>query len=230
MRYDTRLAHLIGEFENCRSRGEKELDWEYLVKTVSRSTSNEERLYILKFAELIKKMGHYTIGLEVLTACFNDENFKGNKLINVKSGRMLLDEYADKMIVCGKDITYVMNCQLRHVGRTTPIPMRLRKVLKRKLEELPDLFLITGVRKAERVTLADCIKLLHPSEKRHEESTGSKNSYKAFIQGDYSPLPLVYTNPHRDDYISVIVDRYEDPPRIRFPYAAIDKALESWTN
>ena len=168
------LGSFFGEsthYEN-RTAGKDFVD---LVKTIN-SVDYEDIEYVLKIALLGREHNMIQYPLSVLTACFNDERFKGQYFVD-DNGRNKLQYYSDKIVRRGRDIVDIMATQINAFGfevvnkgkkthRDLPLPIQLRKALKHKLESFNDYQLSKALCEGREVTLADCIKLLHPNEKK----------------------------------------------------------------
>ena len=165
-----------------------------LVDTINK-VPYEDIEYVLKIALLGREHNMIQYPLAVLTACFNDERFKGEDFLD-KNGRNKLQFYSDKIIRRGRDIVDVMSTQISAYGfdrvpvtkgkkvvgykRDLPLPMQLRKALKYKLETFNDYQLSKALSESREVTMADCIKLLRPNEKKSRVPEGFFN---AVIEG-----------------------------------------------
>lgn len=133
----------------------------------------EDIEYVLKIAEIGRTFGMISYPVNVLTACFNDERFKGNVFCD-EEGKSLMPKYSDKIIRRAKDILDIMAIQTTVYGfdkkpigkRDLPLPMQLRKCLKAKLESFNEYQLSKALGKNNTVSMADCIKLLRPNEKK----------------------------------------------------------------
>lgn len=167
------LGSFFGESTFYEKRN-AEQDFIDLVKTIN-SVDYEDIEYVLKIALLGREYNMIQYPLSVLTACFNDERFKGQNFAD-KYGRNKLQYYSNKIIRRGRDIVDIMATQINAFGfetvkrgkkthRDLPLPIQLRKALKYKLESFNDYQLSKALSESREVTLADCIKLLHPNEK-----------------------------------------------------------------
>lgn len=197
---ETLFSKVLGSFFGESTFYEKrssEKDFEELVNTINK-VPYEDREYVLKIALLGREHNMIQYPLAVLTACFNDERFKGEDFLDA-SGRNKLQYYSDRIIRRGRDIVDVMSTQISAFGfdrvsvavvkdgkRTTgyardlPLPMQLRKALKYKLESFNDYQLSKALSESREVSLADCIKLLRPNEKK---SRVPKGFFSAVIEG-----------------------------------------------
>lgn len=153
----------------------------------------EDREYALKIALLGRECNMIQFPLAVLTACFNDERFKGEDFLD-SSGRNKLQYYSDRIVRRGRDIVDVMSMQISAFGfdrvpvtegtnitgykrvlrykRDLPLPMQLRKALRYKLETFSEYQLSKALSESREVSMADCIKLLRPNEKKSKVSEG----------------------------------------------------------
>ena len=168
------LGSFFGESTYYENR-DVEKDFVDLVKTIN-AVDYEDIEYVLKIALLGREYNMIQYPLSVLTACFNDERFKGTDFVD-SNGRNKLQYYSDRIIRRGRDIVDVMSTQINAFGfdvkkkgkktyRDLPLPIQLRKALKYKLETFNDYQLSKALSESREVTLADCIKLLHPNGKK----------------------------------------------------------------
>lgn len=186
------FSKVLGSFFGESTFYEKrtaEKDFIDLVKTIN-SVDYEDIEYVLKIALLGREYNMIQYPLSVLTACFNDERFKGQQFVD-RNGRNKLQYYSDRIIRRGRDIVDVMATQINAFGfdtvkrgkvnhRDLPLPIQLRKALKCKLETFNDYQLSKAVSESREVTLADCIKLLHPDER---VAKVPKGFYASVIEG-----------------------------------------------
>ena len=194
---ETLFSKVLGSFFGESTYYEKrssEKDFEELVNTINK-VPYEDREYVLKIALLGREHNMIQYPLAVLTACFNDERFKGEDFLDA-SGRNKLQYYSDRIIRRGRDIVDVMSTQITAFGfdrvpvtkgkkvtgykRDLPLPMQLRKALKYKLETFNDYQLSKALSESREVSLADCIKLLRPNEKIAKVPKGF---FSAVIEG-----------------------------------------------
>lgn len=173
---ETLFSKVLGSFFGESTYYEKrtaEKDFVDLVKTIN-SVDYEDIEYVLKIALLGREHNMIQYPLSVLTACFNDERFKGNHFVD-HNGRNKLQYYSDRIVRRGRDIVDIMATQINAFGfdvvkkgkktkRDLPLPIQLRKAMKHKLETFNEYQLSKAVSESREVTLADCIKLLHPNE------------------------------------------------------------------
>ena len=182
------LGSFFGESTFYEKRA-AEKDFIDLVKTIN-AVDYEDIEYVLKIALLGREYNMIQYPLSVLTACFNDERFKGQQFVD-RNGRNKLQYYSDRIIRRGRDIVDVMATQINAFGfdtvkrgkvnhRDLPLPIQLRKALKHKLETFNDYQLSKAVSESREVTLADCIKLLHPDER---VAKVPKGFYASVIEG-----------------------------------------------
>ena len=178
---ETLFSKVLGSFFGESTFYEKrsaEKDFVELVETINK-VPYEDREYVLKIALLGREHNMIQYPLAVLTACFNDERFKGDDFLD-SHGRNKLQFYSDKIVRRGRDIVDIMSTQISAYGfdrvpvksgrkttykRDLPLPMQLRKALKYKLETFNAYQLSKALSESREVTLADCIKLLRPNEK-----------------------------------------------------------------
>ena len=186
------FSKVLGSFFGESTYYEKktaEKDFVDLVKTIN-EVDYEDIEYVLKIALLGREHNMIQYPLSVLTACFNDERFKGQHFVD-KNGRNKLQYYSDRIIRRGRDVVDIMATQINAFGfdvvkkgknthRDLPLPIQLRKALKHKLETFNDYQLSKAVSESREVTLADCIKLLHPDEKK---ARVPKGFYSSVIEG-----------------------------------------------
>lgn len=167
------LGSFFGESTFYESRT-AEKDFSDLFELISK-VPYEDREYVLKVALLGREHNMIHYPLAVLTACFNDERFKGEGFLD-SSGKNKLQFYSDRIVRRGKDIVDVMGMQFTMFGfdrvlvnssyhRNLPLPIQLRKSLKHKLETMSEYQLSKALSEGSEVSLADCIKLLRPNEK-----------------------------------------------------------------
>lgn len=192
------FSKVLGSFFGESTYYEKknaEKDFVELVELIN-SVPYEDREYVLKIALLGREHNMIQYPLAVLTACFNDERFKGEDFLD-SNGRNKLQYYSDRIIRRGRDIIDVMSTQISAYGfdrvpvvtkskkitgykRDLPLPMQLRKALKYKLETFNEYQLSKALSESREVSLADCIKLLRPNEKVAKVPEGFFN---AVIEG-----------------------------------------------
>lgn len=191
---ETLFSKVLGSFFGESTFYEKrnaEDEFKKLVRTIN-AVDYEDIEYVLKIALLGREYNMISYPLEVLTACFNDERFKGHNFLD-ENGNNKLRFYSDRIIRRSKDVVDVMATQINAFGfdvkhdrgrskkthRDIPLPIQLRKCLKSKLESFNEYQLSKGLSEGREVTLADCIKLLHPSEK---ESLVREGFYRSIIE------------------------------------------------
>ena len=188
------LGSFFGESTYYEKRN-AEKDFVELVEAINK-VPYEDREYVLKIALLGREHNMIQYPLAVMTACFNDERFKGEDFLD-SNGRNKLQYYSDRIIRRGRDIVDVMSTQISAYGfdrvpvvtkskkvtgykRDLPLPMQLRKALKHKLETFNDYQLSKALSESREVSLADCIKLLRPNEKIAKVPKGF---FSAVIEG-----------------------------------------------
>lgn len=174
------LGSFFGESTFYENRT-AEKDFVDLVKTIN-NVNYEDIEYVLKIALLGREYNMIQYPLSVLTACFNDERFKGQNFVDI-NGRNKLQYYSDRIVRRGRDVIDIMATQINAFGfdvvkkgkktkRDLPLPIQLRKAMKHKLETFNDYQLSKALSESREVTLADCIKLLHPNEKKAKVPEG----------------------------------------------------------
>lgn len=186
------FSKVLGSFFGESTYYEKktaEKDFIDLVQTIN-NVDYEDIEYVLKIALLGREYNMIQYPLSVLTACFNDERFKGQHFVD-SNGRNKLQYYSDRIVRRGRDVVDIMATQINAFGfdvvkkgkkthRDLPLPIQLRKALKHKLESFNDYQLSKALSESREVTLADCIKLLHPDEKKAKVPKGF---YSDVIEG-----------------------------------------------
>lgn len=116
--------------------------------------------YALKIASLGRYWNMISFPLAILTACFNDDRFKGRKTV--------LPQYTDEIVRRAKDINEVLATHFAMHGNGNTLPSQMRKTLRSKLESFDRYKLSTGLDRRSEVKLADAIKVLHPKPKNAE--------------------------------------------------------------
>ena len=183
------LGSLFGEsthYENRTAEG----DYKKLCKTIS-EVEDEDIEYVLKIARLGREYNMIQYPLAVLTACMNDERFKGEDFVDESTGRNKIQSYAQYIIRRGKDILDILAMQMNVYGfqtkgrgknkhRETPLPMQMRKILKGKLESFNEYQLSKALGESKQVSMADVIKLLHPDSSKAKVG---RDFYKNVIEG-----------------------------------------------
>lgn len=147
------LGSFFGESTYYENRSAED-DFKETLKLI-KEVSNEDIAYILKIAFLGRKYNMIQFPLAVLTACFNDDRFKGDC--------NLLNSYGKDIILRGRDVCDVLGNHFSAFPNT-PVPAKMRKVLKSKLESFDSTQISKSLSKSKQVSMADCIKLLHPCE------------------------------------------------------------------
>lgn len=180
------LGSLFGESTHYEKRTADE-DYKKLCETL-KEVDDEDIEYVLKIAHLGREYNMIQYPLSVLTACMNDERFKGEDFIDEKTGKNKLQSYSHYIIRRGKDILDILATQMNVYGfdvkknkRETPLPMQMRKVLRGKLESFNDYQLSKALCESKEVSMADAIKLLHPNPKK---SKVNWKFYKDIIEGN----------------------------------------------
>lgn len=183
------LGSLFGESTHYEKRT-AEKDYEDLCKIIEK-VDDEDIEYVLKIARLGREYNMIQYPLSVLTACMNDDRFKGQSFVDEATGRNKLQSYSQYIIRRGKDILDILATQMNVYGfqttgrgknlhRQTPIPMQMRKVLKGKIESFNEYQLSKALGESKQVSMSDAIKLLHPDP---TNSRVRKNFYKDIIEG-----------------------------------------------
>lgn len=183
------LGSLFGESTHYEKRT-AEKDYEDLCKIIEK-VDDEDIEYVLKIARLGREYNMIQYPLSVLTACMNDDRFKGQSFVDEATGRNKLQSYSQYIIRRGKDILDILATQMNVYGfqttgrgknlhRQTPIPMQMRKVLKGKIESFNEYQLSKALGESKQVSMSDAIKLLHPDP---TNSRVRKNFYKDVIEG-----------------------------------------------
>lgn len=195
---ETLFSKVLGSFFGESTYYEKrdpEKEFTELVDLINR-VPDEDKEYVLKIALLGREHNMIQFPLAVLTACFNDERFKGEYFLD-SNGRNKLQYYSDHIVRRGRDIVDVMSMQISAYGfdrvpvvqrkkvtgykRDLPLPMQLRKALKHKLETFSDYQISKALSESREVSMADCIKLLRPDEK---SAKVPKGFFKSVIEGN----------------------------------------------
>lgn len=174
------LGSFFGEstfYERRTAEGE----YTKLVNIIE-SVEDRDKEYVLKIAELGRsdsfgKMIQYP--LEILTACFNIDRYKGHNF-QTQAGHNKLKFYSDSIVRRAMDVTSILATQLSthdfskinaceeptldtRRNRVVPIPAQMKKCLKYKIESFDKYKLSKGLSGNRAVTLADAIKLLRPN-------------------------------------------------------------------
>lgn len=193
------FSKVLGSFFGESTHYEKrtaESDYKELAKTIS-DVADEDIEYVLKIAQLGRAYNMISYPLNVLTACMNDERFKGESFVDEVTGRNKLQTYARYIIRRGKDILDILATQMNVYGfsvvvkgkkgekkkhhRQQPLPMQMRKVLKSRLESFNEYQISKALGESRQVSMSDAIKLLHPNPTK---SRVGKNFYQKVIEGD----------------------------------------------
>lgn len=177
---ETLFSKVLGSFfgESTAYEG-RNAEWEFqqLVNLIE-SVPEEDKEYVLKVAELGRRMNMIRYPLEVLTASFNSPRYRGEAFLG-DDGRNKLAVYADNIVLRTKDVNSILATQLDMYGREHSIPKQMRKNLKTKLESFDRYKLSKGLDTSKSVSLADSIKLLRPRPKTEEMG----EFFRAIIEG-----------------------------------------------
>ena len=194
---ETLFSKVLGSFFGETTHYEKrtaEGDFHDLQKLISEVDGSDIE-YVLKIARIGREYNMIQFPLAVLTACFNDDRFKGEDFLDETTGRNKLQTYSDYIVRRGKDILDIVAMQMSVFGfdvkskgrgkskknfRDQPLPMQLRKALKWKLETFNEYQLSKALGESREVSLADVIKLLHPNP---SNARVAKDFYKKVIEG-----------------------------------------------
>ena len=183
------LGSLFGESTHYEKRT-AESDYEKLVNTI-KEVHDDDIEYVLKIARLGREYNMIQYPLAVLTACMNDDRFKGENFVDNKTKKNKLQSYAYYIIRRGRDILDILAMQMSVYGftvkgrgkkkhRDTPLPMQMRKTLKSNLESFNEYQLSKALGESKEVSMADAIKLLHPNP----TNARVRNSfYREIIEG-----------------------------------------------
>lgn len=196
---ETLFSKVLGSFFGEKTFYEKgktaESDFKEIQKLIA-EIPDEDIEYALKVARIGREYNMIQYPLAVLTACFNDDRFKGENFFDESTGKNKLQTYSDYIVRRGKDITDIMAMQMNVFGfevttkgrgknktnhRVQPLPMQLRKALQHKLESFNEYQLSKALGEHREVSLADCIKLLRPNPK---VARVSEDFFKRVIEGN----------------------------------------------
>lgn len=195
---ETLFSKVLGYFFGESTYYEKrtaEGDFKEIQKLIA-EIPDEDIEYALKIARIGREYNMIQYPLAVLTACFNDDRFKGEQFIDEATGKNKLQSYSDYIVRRGKDILDIMAMQMNVFGfevttkgrgknktthREHPLPMQLRKALKGKLESFNEYQLSKALGESKEVSLADCIKLLRPNAKT---ARVGEDFFKRVIEGN----------------------------------------------
>lgn len=131
------------------------------IKEIISLLPAEDAEYALKIAAIGRECNMISYPLATLTACYNDDKFKGTEFCD-ENGVNKLVGYSNKVIRRGRDITDILATQfVLYPGQT--LPKQERKNLKRALERMDEYQLSKALGKNRAVSMADAIKLLHPN-------------------------------------------------------------------
>lgn len=163
------MGSFMGE-DGFYDKTSPEKDFDRIKELVSQVDPADAE-YILKIAAIGREAGMISYPLAVLTACYNNDMFKGENFLD-ESGKNKLGRYTDLVVRRGRDITDILAMQMNGYGfdisngkRTTPLPMQERKNLKRKLEEFDEYKIAKALGESRQVSMADAVKLLRPANK-----------------------------------------------------------------
>ena len=184
------LGSLFGESTAYEKRT-AEGDYKKLCSLIG-DVEDEDIEYVLKIARLGREYNMIQYPLAVLTACMNDDRFKGEDFIDENTGKNKLQSYSHYIIRRGKDILDILATQMNVYGfttkgrgkkkhRETPLPMQMRKTLKGKLESFNEYQLSKALGESKEVSMADAIKLLHPNPVK---SRVGRDFYRDIIEGN----------------------------------------------
>ena len=188
------LGSLFGESTHYEKRT-AESDYKKLCDTIS-EVADEDKEYVLKIAQLGREYNMIQYPLAVLTACMNDERFKGEDFIDENTGKNKMQTYSQYIIRRGKDILDILAMQMNVYGfdvvskgrgknktyhRNQPLPTQMRKVLKGKLESFNEYQLSKALGESKEVSMADAVKLLHPDPRK---ARVGRDFYKDIIEGN----------------------------------------------
>lgn len=188
------FSKVLGSFFGESTHYEKrtaDSDFQNLVDLIS-SVPDEDIEYVLKIARIGREHNMIQYPLAVLTTCFNDDRFKGEKFLDEITGKNKLQTYSDYIVRRGRDILDVIAIQTKFYGfdsvvrnniphRNRPLPSQLRKALRYKLENFSEYQLSKSLGESREVSLADCIKLLRPNPTKARVSS---DFYKRVLEGD----------------------------------------------
>ena len=194
---ETLFSKVLGSFFGEGTFYEKktaEKDFKEIQKLIA-EIPDEDIEYALKVARIGREYNMIQYPLAVLTACFNDDRFKGEDFLDENTGKNKLQTYSDYIVRRGKDILDVMAMQMNVFGfevttkgrgknktnhRQQPLPVQLRKSLRGKLESFNEYQLSKALGEGKEVSLADCVKLLRPNPAK---SKVSEDFFKRVIEG-----------------------------------------------
>lgn len=187
------------------------------VKELIASISQEDAEYVLKIAAIGRESNMISYPLAVLTACYNDDKYKGENFVDA-DGKNKLAVYSDHIIRRGRDITDILSNQIVMYGfetdgkrRSMPLPKQERKNLKRKLEEFDEYQISKALGKSRAVSMADAVKLLRPANKNEFfrqviENNVSFGNGKKQVQSELAKLNNTNTETTKKDVQMSIAD------------------------
>lgn len=204
------LASFFGESTFYESKN-AESEYKELVKLVGQ-VSQADAEYVLKIAQLGRMHNMIQYPLMMLTACFNDDIFKGEHFAD-STGKSKFRKYTPEIIKRAKDITEILSAQIAMYGfapqevkvrgargrnshveyhRSKPLPSAMIKSLRASLEKMDAYQLSKALGENKQVdavtvnktvvTMADAIKLLRPVPKNRQMS----KAYQDIIEGTLS--------------------------------------------
>lgn len=140
------------------------VEFKELVNLIE-SIPDEDKEYALKIAEIGRYSGMIEYPLNTLVACYNLDAFKGANFLD-QNGLSKFGYYSDVLVRRTKDVNDILATQFALYGKK--MPKQMRKNLKEKLEFFDEYKLSKGLDRGKSVSLADSIKLLHPTPKNEE--------------------------------------------------------------
>ena len=184
------LGSFFGESTHYEKRNAED-DFKKIEQLIS-ELPDEDIEYALKVARIGREYNMIQYPLAILTACFNDDRFKGEDFLDEETGKNKLQTYNQYIVRRCKDIQDILAMQMNVYGfdtttvknkshRQRPLPSQLRKALTHKLETFNEYQLSKSLGESREVSLADCVKLLRPNP---EKARVSKNFYRDVIEGN----------------------------------------------
>lgn len=98
---------------------------------------------------------------------------------NPPSGELY--KYCAEVIKTGDDVVSLLSYHFKHYSVMygyNSMPCMMRRLMKKRLEDMDDAHLLE-FKKHDGLSLADCVKMLHPDPRKHN---GMENVYKAIIE------------------------------------------------
>lgn len=190
------LGSFFGESTHYENRS-TEGDFNKLMEDIN-AVHEKDKEYVLKIAQLGREHNMISYPLQVLTACFNLDHYKGDQFIDPMTGKNRLWGYSDRIIRRALDITEILATQItvndfskrypkkrrekldNRRNREVPLPMQLRKNLKAKLESFDAFKLSKGLAKSNTVSLKDAICILRP----RPANKSLERAYKQILDGE----------------------------------------------